>query len=408
MSTEPPNDTLDPPAAYTMNKRSANATNGVGIDARATGESRLSTPFSSRPNSTTNLASLSTKIHMRRPKMDECTGSMESVTKTPQKTSNPFTIHTSARGANGTPINTPSAATSVKHTPTGSVSGANATGSLSTPALTSHDMGKKRLVDQFYSSYKDPHTSSGVDLSLSLRNGASVLPSAEKTFSFTNYKATSASEDSLASIGDLVHAGAFAYVPMQNHLRLDDAMTDQLLNIDSLVSHDQPTTDATPSGLAAVARSLSDTVVAHTKDRLATSTPNHSHAPPASTDLDRLEAYLSDVRKSTVAVLDHLESNKEVLKDKFRTDINVAMHKLDEIVATVNSLEFRLNYTRSNVNRNKLIMSQGLSPKLALLDRIDRRMAEAAKASTKRHLRHLSAVVALLLALGLVYTVYSR
>lgn len=415
MSTEAPNHTPDSPAISMINKRSANINNKNGLDhdnnANRASTGRLSTPFSSRPNSGTNLNGLSTKVRLKRPKLGDRTGSTESVTRTPvsQKASNRFTIQTNARAANGTPTNIPNASTPMRRT-----SGSNVSGSASSPALTSLDMGKKRLVDQFYSTYKDPQTSSGTDLTQYIKNGSNVSPSAEKTFRFTNYVTgnASASEDSLSSdiIGDLVQSGGFAYIPTQNHPNHDESLTNQLLNVDSLVA-DQPSphdlADTLPNSLAAVALSLSSSLVTHTRDSLAVR-PSHSHASPAITNLDALSQYLKDVRRSTIDILAHLDSHKDILKEKFRSDINSSVSKLDEIVKIVGTLEYRLNYVRSKVNRNKQIMSQDLSSKIALLEKIDKRMTEYANVSRRRHFRQLSIVSFLLLVIALLYTLYIR
>lgn len=414
MSTEPPNHIPDPLSISVINKKSANV-NSNDMENASTSRastSRLTTPLTSRPNSGTNLPGMSTKVHMKRPKLDERAESIDSVTRTPisQKPSNRFTIQTNARAANGTPKNIPNASNPIIHT-----GGTNPSGFTSTPALTSLDMGKKRLVDQFYTSYKDPHTSSGTDLTQHFKTGTSISPSAEKTFRFNNYVSGpgSASEDSLSSdiIGDLVQSGGFAYIPVQNHPNHDESLTNQLLNIDSLVSDSlspnmQPP-DGLPNRLAAIALSLTTSLVSRTRDSTAM-TPVRSHNTIASTTLDKLSQYLGDVRTSTLDILTHLDSNKDHLKEKFRSEINDNVDKLDEIISIVNTLEFRLNHVRSKVSLNKQIMSQDLSPKLALLEKIDKRIAEYAKSSRRRHFRQLSTTVVLLLALGLLYTVYIR
>lgn len=411
MSNEPLNHIPDSPTISMINKRSANINNINGMDqdnntTRAS-VSRLSTPFSSRPNSATNLPSIITKVHMKRPKLGDRTGSTESITRTlvSLKASNRFTIQTNARAANGTPTNIPNASTPVRRT-----SGSNVSGFASTPALTSLDMGKKRLVDQFYSTYKDPQTSSGTDLTQYFRNGLNVSPSTEKTFRFTNYVAGagSTSEDSLPSdaISDLVQSGGFAYIPMQSHPSHDESLTNQLLNIDSFTTDNENPEDVA-NGLADISLSLSSTLLSHTRDSFAL-TPTPSHASQAAANLDSLTQYLKDVRRSTIDILANLDSNKDFLKEKFRADINNSVSKLDEIVTVVTSLEYRLNHVRSKVNRNKQIMSQDLSPKIALLEKIDKRMSEYAKLSRRRHFRQISTCVFLLLVLILLYTVYIR
>mmetsp|Transcript_6854 Transcript_6854/g.8694 ORF Transcript_6854/g.8694 Transcript_6854/m.8694 type:complete len:412 (-) Transcript_6854:6161-7396(-) len=411
MSTEPPNHIPDSPNISMINKRNANINNINGLDqdnnTNRVSVSRLSTPISTRPNSSTNLPSLTTKVHLKRPKLGDRTGSTESIIRTPVslKASNRFTIQTNARAANGTPTNIPNASTPIRGT-----SGSNVSGFASTPALTSLDMGKKRLVDQFYSTYKEPQTSSGTDLTQYFRNGTNASPSTEKTFRFSNYVAGagSTSEDSLPSdiISDLVQSGGFTYTPAQNHPSHDESLTDQLLNIDSLAI-DPENPNVLANGLAEISLSLSSTLLSHTRDSFALA-PANSHASHAAANLDALSCYLKDVRRSTIDILAHLDSNKDYLKEKFRADINNSVSKLDEIVTAVSSLEYRLNYVRSKVNRNKRIMSQDLSPKIALLENIDKRMAEYANSSRKRHLRQISTVSILLVVLILLYMLYIR
>lgn len=403
MSTESHNDILDPPTISMINKRNTNVANASGhnlnLDNRANANSRLGTPFSSRANSSSNLPgllnglpSISTKVHMKRPTIGERTESTESI-KTPQKTSNKYTIQTSARDASGTPINTPVSATPVK-----------ASVSSNPSEFTTLDMGKKRLVDQFYSSSKKPYTASGTDVSQTFRNGSSISPSSDKVFRFSNYTVPSNDSLSSESISELVQTGSFTYPPVQNHSHVDDTLIDHLLNIDTLVSTALVEGNGS-HGLAVVASSLSDSVVSHTKDLLATISRS-SHVPKASTDLDTLSAYLNNVRQTTIDTLANLDLNKDLLKNKFRTDINSTVKKLDEVLVVVNTLEKKLSYIRDKVNSNKSILSDNLAKKLELLEKIDKRISESARTSRQRYLQLMSISAALLLAFGLLYMAY--
>lgn len=306
--------------------------------------------------------------------------------------------------------------------------GQKTTSATALPAFKSFKLGttdKKLLVEQFYSSINEPkHRVNAVPEPPQPQEKEETTDElTSKEFEVSKNKEL---EFKNASFDDSFTQGELAYLPLDNHIIMNDNLTNYLLNIDLVTNeiihqknqdfhshynirgidtNEDAEHDLQP--LLNILQNVTTTLKTDLQQEITKKTENIG-VPPSIIQLLKLSTRLSEMQKSITEVFDDLFSQKDEIKSKYRDKINQNVNKLHELVVSLESLEYRLTEAKNAIKQNKQIMSEELIEKFETLEYIDEKLANHAKLTRDRRFKQLNIGLAVLVVVFSIYMALLR
>ncbi|ODV69536.1 hypothetical protein HYPBUDRAFT_171659 [Hyphopichia burtonii NRRL Y-1933] len=205
---------------------------------------------------------------------------------------------------------------------------------------------------------------------------------------------------------NMVTKGGFNYDYMDKHIKNDVELTDYLLNIDVIIEqkqHQHPQQHSREEQELGPLVDILDKVVQDMNDQLNGQLYQSREPPLQIRDLNLLKEYLNKMKAGINELFEYLQANKEAIKQKYQASIKENVHKLDELTASLESLENRLNKAKDSINFNKSTISNELLEKFNILEYINDRFDEHAKLTRNRRFKQLNISLAIMVLLIGVY-----
>lgn len=304
--------------------------------------------------------------------------------------------------------------------------------------VSSSDIDKKRLVDQFYNSINESNAasqvSSATDLSiyknnLGLTAGPSPLaPAVEKVKvllsndnvdpmdSLQNSRNGNSTTPESTELTDMefthiLQNGGYKY---QLNQTIDEEVTHYLLNIDNILEDIKagrtvpgmfgkiPASSALDGSLWPLRHVMESLSANIDKNQLFTEDSQIKSL----NDLNRLGAYLGKLSASTSELKDQLVENTQTMRTKFRHEIHENVSRLNELLGELNLLEKRFNVVKGRISNNKQTMSQDMLEKVEILEFIESKFLEHSKVTRNTRFKQLNITLVVAILLVSLYFVY--
>ncbi|EGW34809.1 uncharacterized protein SPAPADRAFT_47888 [Spathaspora passalidarum NRRL Y-27907] len=263
---------------------------------------------------------------------------------------------------------------------------------------------KNRLVDQFYRPNVKLHNRahSSVDLASIFKSSIELTPGKRRWMNDSEMmESTSGStlnhESALTdeSFNEILNQGGFKFEFDREMLVQDDELINFVLNIDTILDEYPQDTNRPYEQLERIMTSMTDKLEIKFKNILLRHQPTKNKSLE---ELDSVEKYLHGLKLQTAELITQLNNNRELIRSKYREEINVNINKLTHVTAQLKGLEKRSNAFKEKITEENMVMSQDMIEKLELLENINLRMREYSRIRKARRFRR----VQMLLSIGVV------
>lgn len=188
--------------------------------------------------------------------------------------------------------------------------------------------------------------------------------------------------------------GQIRYEPVDMKIKSDPAVTNYLLNIDTVIKdlYEQETQNSLLPILQTF-QSINDTF----------NTVDLSWDLKSSTDLKVLKGQLSNLQISIDQLNQLLQINSKKLNDKYKSEIHRNVEKLNDLLLTLDNLEYRLNNTKTVINNSKQTISNDILNIIELLEFVDNRFIDYNKETRKTRFKQLTIALSGMVVLVSIY-----
>ncbi|RLV93144.1 hypothetical protein JA1_002676 [Spathaspora sp. JA1] len=268
---------------------------------------------------------------------------------------------------------------------------------------------KNRLVDQFYRpNIKGTHkASSSVDLTNFFRSNIELTPGKRKWMndfdamdlnSETPFKPETKLTDEL--FHDILNQGGFKFEFDRELFLEDDELINFVLNIDTILDEYPHDVKKPYEQLERIMTSMADKVVIKSKNVLLRDQPTKNKSLD---ELESLEQYLADLKLQTQDLTTQLSNNRELIRSKYREEINNNINKLNQVSEQLKVLEERSNSFKERITEENMAMSQDMIEKLELLENINIRMREYSRVKKSRRVKQLQVFISVAVVVFLAF-----
>lgn len=249
---------------------------------------------------------------------------------------------------------------------------------------------KNRLVNQFYNAINDMGKTRGGSNNSSVADMRQLLSRTGPQMQ--QPQPVEASAELLdAQFDKIIANGGYEYTPMDVLGTLDEKIVRHFLKICSILGNEHAA-DAGLQPLRDILESTSGRFLSQSRHSLL----NDPISPRMLVEINTLQQYLQRLYTLVEVLLNELVQNKDLIRGRYRQEINDNISKLSDLVQTLDTLETRLESSKQLINANKGKISDDFDQKLAVLEQVHKRYREHSQGVHDRRFMQLGVAVALI------------
>lgn len=183
------------------------------------------------------------------------------------------------------------------------------------------------------------------------------------------------------------------------HITTDPELTNYLLNIDTIMK-DVFSNSEEPETLSPMLNTLQS--VNHNLSEI-----KFQQEISSLHDLNHLIQNLNNFESSIIDLQNVLLENSTKVSEKYKPEIRNIVERLNDLLLSLDNLEFRLNKTKTLVKECKDIMGDDILKTIETLEYIDSKFKEFSKQTRKTRFKQLNIALAILVVLsGIYFSIY--
>ncbi|CAH6718334.1 hypothetical protein CLIB1444_01S04434 [[Candida] jaroonii] len=189
------------------------------------------------------------------------------------------------------------------------------------------------------------------------------------------------------------------YTELDKHIQTDPELTNYLLNIDTIMK-DVFSNSQEPENLSPILNTLQS--VNHNLSEI-----KFQQDVSSLEDLNHLIKNLNNFEYSIIDLQNVLLENSTKVSEKYKPEIRNIVERLNDLLLSLDNLEFRLNKTKSLVKECKDVIGDDILKTIETLEYIDSRFKEFSKQTRKTRFKQLNIALAILVVLsGIYFSIY--